>query len=75
MTHAPTAGPERGRKPSGPVIVLKLRPMIDRPAASEELEAMSLLDALARAHMMLRQRTHHEAVEAGLDSLSCASGP
>jgi len=47
----------------------------DRPAASEELETMSLLDALARAHMMLRQRTHHEAVEAGLDSLSCASGP
>jgi hypothetical protein len=32
---------------------------------------MSLLDAIARAHMMLMQRMHHEVVEVWLDN-KCA---
>jgi hypothetical protein len=38
----------------------------DRDAASEEVEVASLLDAIARAHMMLKQRPHHETVEVWL---------
>ena len=38
----------------------------DRPGASEEIELTSLLDAIARAHMMLKQRPHHDAVEVWL---------
>ena len=38
----------------------------DRPGASEEIELASLLDAIARAHMMLKQRPHHDAVEVWL---------
>jgi hypothetical protein len=35
----------------------------DRAAASEELEVRSLLDAMARAHMLLKSRPHHQAIE------------
>jgi hypothetical protein len=35
----------------------------DRTVAGEEIEASSLLDAIARARMMLTQRTHHDTVE------------
>jgi hypothetical protein len=38
----------------------------DRPAATEEIEVNSLLDAIARAHMILTQRSHHETVEVWL---------
>ena len=38
----------------------------DRPGASEEIEFNSLIDAIARAHMLLKQRPHHEAVEVWL---------
>ena len=38
----------------------------DRPAASEEIEAVSLVHAIARAHMMLKQRPQHDAVEVWL---------
>jgi len=38
----------------------------DHPAASEEIEVVSLVHALARAHMMLKQRPHHDAVEVWL---------
>jgi hypothetical protein len=35
----------------------------DRAAASEELEARSLIHAIARAHMLLKARPQHEAIE------------
>ena len=38
----------------------------DRPAASEEIEVVSLVHAVAGAHMMLKQRPHHDAVEVWL---------
>jgi hypothetical protein len=38
----------------------------DHDAATEEIEVNSLLDAIARAHMMLTQRRHHETVEVWL---------
>ena len=38
----------------------------DRPGASEEIEVNSLLDAVARAHMLLKQRPHYETVEVWL---------
>ena len=40
-------------------------------AASEEIEVNSLIDAIARAHMLLTQRPHHEAVEVWLGN-KCA---
>ena len=40
----------------------------DRPGASEEIEVSSLLDAVARAHMLLKQRPHYETVEVWLDN-------
>ena len=40
----------------------------DRTAASEELEVVSLVDAIARARMMPTQRPHHEAIEVRLDN-------
>jgi hypothetical protein len=43
----------------------------DRPAASEEIEVNSLIDAIARARMLLKQRPHHEAVEVWLGN-KCA---
>jgi hypothetical protein len=43
----------------------------DRTAVSEEIEVTSLLDAMARAHMLLIQRPHHEAVEVWLGN-KCA---
>ncbi len=38
----------------------------DCTAASEEIEVNSLPDAIARAHMMLKQRPHHETGEVWL---------
>jgi hypothetical protein len=38
----------------------------DHAVASEEIEVASLLDAIARAHMLLIQRPHHETVEVWL---------
>jgi hypothetical protein len=38
----------------------------DCPVASEEIEVLSLVHAVARAHMMLKQRPHHDAVEVWL---------
>ena len=38
----------------------------DRPGASEEIDLNSLIDAMARAHILLKQRPHHEAVEVWL---------
>ena len=38
----------------------------DCTATSEEIEVNSLPDAIARAHMMLKQRPHHETVEVWL---------
>ena len=35
----------------------------DRIVATEEIEVRSLLDAIARAHMMLEQRPHHVLIE------------
>ena len=38
----------------------------DRRGASEEMELNSLIDAMARAHMLLKQRPHHQTVEVWL---------
>ena len=38
----------------------------DCTAVSEEIEVNSLLDAVARAHMLLKQRPHYETVEVWL---------
>jgi hypothetical protein len=38
----------------------------DHAVASDEMEVASLLDAIARAHMILTQRPHHETVEVWL---------
>ncbi len=38
----------------------------DRAAASEELEVRSLIDAMAKAHMLLKARPQHEAIEVWL---------
>ena len=35
----------------------------ERAAASEELEVRSLIDAMARAHMLLKARPQHETIE------------
>jgi len=42
-----------------------------RIATSEEIEVNSLIDAIARAHMLLIQSPHHAAVEVWLDN-KCA---
>jgi hypothetical protein len=35
----------------------------DHTVSTEEIEASSLIDAIAKAHMMLKSRPHHETVE------------
>ena len=40
----------------------------DREAHSEELEARSLIDAIAKGHMMLKMRPHHQTIEVWLGS-------
>src|SRR3984893_18905337 len=35
----------------------------DQAVSTEEIEARSLIDAIAKAHMMLKSRPHHETVE------------
>jgi len=35
----------------------------DNQVSMEEIEARSLIDAIAKAHMMLTARPHHEMVE------------
>jgi hypothetical protein len=35
----------------------------DQAVSTEEMEARSLIDAIAKAHMMLKSRPHHETVE------------
>ena len=35
----------------------------DHPVSTEEIEVRSLIDAIAKAHMMLTARPHHDAVE------------
>jgi hypothetical protein len=34
--------------------------------STEEIDARSLIDAIAKAHMMLKSRPHHETVEVWL---------
>ena len=41
----------------------------DRTAASEEIEVASLLDAIARVHMLLKQSPHQETVEVWLGEI------
>ena len=38
----------------------------DQAVSTEEIEARSLIDAIAKAHMMLKFRPHHETVEVWL---------
>ena len=35
----------------------------ERAVITEEMEARSLIDAIAKAHMMLKVRPHHETIE------------
>ena len=35
----------------------------DNAVSTEEIDARSLIDAIAKAHMMLKSRSHHETVE------------
>jgi hypothetical protein len=35
----------------------------DQPVSAEEIEVRSLIDAIAKAHMMLKSRPHHETIE------------
>ena len=35
----------------------------NNPVSTEEIEASSLIDAIAKAHMMLKARPHHETIE------------
>lgn len=37
-----------------------------RTISAEEIEARSLVDAVARAHMLLKSRPHHDAIEVWL---------
>src|SRR5438477_11248761 len=37
----------------------------DNAASTEEIDARSLIDAIAKAHMMLKSRPHHETVDSG----------
>ena len=38
----------------------------DNAVNTEEIDARSLIDAIAEAHMMLKPRPHHETVEVWL---------
>ena len=38
----------------------------DSAVSTEEIDARSLIDAIAKAHMMLKSRPHHETVEVWL---------
>jgi hypothetical protein len=38
----------------------------DRAVSTEEIEARSLIDAIAKAHMMLKSRPHHQTIEVWL---------
>ena len=38
----------------------------DRTVTSEEIEVGTLLDAIARAHLLLKLRPHHELIEVRL---------
>ena len=38
----------------------------DEGESTEEIEARSLIDAIAMAHMMLKSRPHHQTVEVWL---------
>jgi hypothetical protein len=38
----------------------------DRTVTSEEIEVATLLDAIARAHLLLKLRPHHELIEVWL---------
>src|SRR5437879_3334667 len=38
----------------------------DNAVSTEEIDARSLIDAIAKAHMMLKSRPHHETVEVWL---------
>ena len=35
----------------------------DQTVSTEEIEVRSLIDAIAKAHMMLKARPHHETIE------------
>jgi hypothetical protein len=41
----------------------------DNAASTEEIDARSLLDAIAKARMMLKSRPHHETVEVWLGNV------
>ena len=38
----------------------------DRAVTTDEIEARSLIDAIAKGHMMLKVRPHHETIEVWL---------
>ena len=38
----------------------------DQAGSTEEIDARSLMDAIAKAHMMMKLRPHHETVEVWL---------
>ena len=38
----------------------------DRAVSTEEIEARSLIEAIAKAHMMLKSRPHHQTIEVWL---------
>ena len=38
----------------------------DQTVSTEEIEVRSLIDAIAKAHMMLKARPHHETIEVWL---------
>jgi hypothetical protein len=38
----------------------------DNAVSTEEIEARSLIDAIAKAHMMLKARPHHATIEVWL---------
>ena len=38
----------------------------DQAGSTEEIDARSLMDAIAKAHMMMKSRPHHETVEVWL---------
>ena len=40
----------------------------NNPVSTEEIDARSLIDAIAKAHMMLTARAHHETVEVWLSN-------
>jgi hypothetical protein len=38
----------------------------DRAVTTEDIEARSIIDAIAKAHMMLKVRPHHQTIEVWL---------